>query len=95
MGYFILLAISHGNLAVEGPLLLDMPWGFLSLVDIYTGLIVISYWVAWRENSIFKSLPWIIMLMFLGNMGTCLYMLKCLIESRGNPAIFFQGKRQF
>ena len=49
MGYFLYLAVIHGNLASEGPHLVDMPWGFLSLIDIYTGLILISYWVYWRS----------------------------------------------
>ena len=93
MGYFIFLAVNHGSLAIEGPNLVDMPWGFLSLIDIYTGLILISYWIVWREKNFFRSSPWIILLMVLGNMGTCMYLLKCLIESRGEPTIFFQGNR--
>ncbi len=92
MSYFLVLAINHGNLAIEGPNLLNMPWGFLSLIDIYTGLILISYWVLWRENNFYKSIPWIILLLFLGNMATCMYVLKCLLESKGEPSIFFQGK---
>jgi len=93
MGYFLLLAIEHGNLAVEGPLLLEMPWGFLSLVDIYTGLGLVSCWIIWRENNLFISLSWVALILVLGNMGTCIYVLKCLRESKGNSSMFFMGKK--
>jgi hypothetical protein len=93
MGYFLLLAIEHGNLAVEGPLLLEMPWGFLSLVDIYTGLGLVSCWIIWRENNLFISLSWVALILVLGNMGTCIYVLKCLRESKGNSSMFFMGEK--
>lgn len=93
MSYFLFLAIEHGNLSVEGRLLMEMPWGFLSLVDIYTGLTLISCWIVWRENYSLISLSWVGLILLLGNMGTCIYLLKCLHESKVNSSIFFMGKK--
>jgi magnesium-transporting ATPase (P-type) len=93
MAYFLFLAIEYGNLAQEGKLLLKMPWGMLSLIDIYTGLLLFSYWIIWREKHLLVSLPWVALLLILGNMGTCLYLLKCLSESKDSPAIFLMGKK--
>ena len=48
MSATIIYALLFGDLMVEGPVLADMPWGLVSLVDIYLGLLLFSLWVIWR-----------------------------------------------
>jgi hypothetical protein len=49
-----------------------MPWGIVSLVDLYTGFILFSIWIVYREQSWWRSLVWVVLMMTLGfSPGVC------------------------
>ena len=97
LGFFLMFAsIIHafisGDLSIEGPQLANMPWGIVSLVDIYLGLLLFSIWILWRENFGPAGLAWFLLVVVLGNLLSCMYILKALREARGDVQKFWLGK---
>ena len=69
----------------------SLPWGIVSLVDLYAGFIFIGIWIVFKEN-IFNSIVWIFFLAILGNLTTAIYILYSLKDSNGDINKFFMGK---
>jgi hypothetical protein len=93
MGFMILRAIVVGDFNGEGANLIRGPWGQLSLVDVYIGFFLFAGWIIYREQSWLRSLVWIIMLLVLGNLIACLYVLIALQTSQNNWRKFWFGRR--
>ena len=47
----LIYGFTAGNFAEEGKQLLSMPWGIVSLVDLYVGFVLFSGWIVYREES--------------------------------------------
>ena len=54
-----------GDFAKEGKQLLSMPWGIVSLVDLYVGFVLFSGWIVYREKSVLRSVVWVVLMMIL------------------------------
>jgi len=93
MLFIICYALVYGDFFIEGPVLVDMAWGMVTLVDLYLGLLLFSFWVIWREENKTSALSWSVLILLLGNMLSCLYILKSFYESEGNMRRFWLGKR--
>lgn len=89
----IIYALVSGSFWTEGPVLVDMPWGLVSLVDIYLGLLIFSAWVLWREQFSLIAGLWALLIIILGNMITCLYILKACWTADGDMVKFWHGSR--
>ncbi len=61
---------------------MDSWWGITTMVDLYAGLIVIAAWIAQRERSTLRAAPWILGLVFLGNLTTLAYLVIAGIRSK-------------
>jgi ABC-type polysaccharide/polyol phosphate export permease len=48
MTIILFYAFMSGNFTEEGVRLLRMPWGIVSLVDLYAGFTLFSCWIAYR-----------------------------------------------
>ena len=48
-----------GDFSGEGSLLLSMPWGIVSMVDLYVGFTLFSAWIVFRERSPVASIIWV------------------------------------
>lgn len=94
MSSFICYAMVYGEFFVEGAVLTDMAWGLVSLVDIYLGLILFSFWVYWREQNLRTGLIWAFCILLLGNLISCLYLLKAAYSAEGNVIAFWLGKER-
>jgi len=94
MGGFLIHSFINGDLMSEGRVLLDMPWGVMSLVDLYIGLLLFSGWIWWREPRRSVALLWTLALMFSGNLGSCLYVLIAILRSNGQLECFISGPRR-
>ena len=70
----------------------DLPWGIVSLVDLYGGFILVSIWIAYKE-SLLSSAVWIFFVMVLGNLTTAIYVIYSINKSNGDIVSFFTGKR--
>ena len=62
----LIYGFTVGNFGADGSELLQNPWGVVSMVDLYTGFILFSAWIVYREKSIVRSLIWVVLMMVLG-----------------------------
>ena len=93
MASVLVYGFTVGDFGGEGQVLLSMPWGIVSLVDVCVGFILFSGWIVYRENSLVRSVVWIALVMILGNLTASLYALTALLASRGDWKRFWLGKR--
>jgi hypothetical protein len=75
--------ILYGFIAGEGWSEVARLWAFawfrVSIVDIYVGLAVIALWIWSRERPL-AACTWSFMLLTLGHLATCLYLLRVLLR---------------
>jgi hypothetical protein len=88
----ILFAFLRGNFSVEGSKLLSMPWGIVSMVDLYTGFILFSLWIIYRESSPWLVVLWVFLMLTLGFFTGSLYVFLALNKSRGDWRKFWLGR---
>lgn len=81
-----------GDFSGEGSQLMSMPWGIVSLVDLYTGFILFSGWIIYREKSLPLAIAWTIAMMVLGFFAGSLYAFIALQTSGGDWRKFWLGK---
>jgi hypothetical protein len=91
MAAVLIYGFTVGDFGGEGQVLLGMPWGIVSLVDVYVGFILFSGWIIYREKSILRSILWVAAVMILGNFTASVYALIALIASRGDWERFWLG----
>jgi hypothetical protein len=89
----LVYGFTAGDFAQEGKALLSMPWGIVSLVDLYVGFILFSGWIVFRERSATRSIPWVILMLVLGFWTASLYTLLALQGSGGDWRRFWIGCR--
>jgi hypothetical protein len=81
-----------GDFFAEGSQLTAMPWGIVSLIDLYTGFILFSGWIIYREKSLPMAILWTIAMMVLGFFAGSLYTFLALQTSGNNWRKFWLGK---
>ncbi len=89
----LIYGFTVGNFSAEGAKLLAMPWGIVSLVDLYVGFVLFSGWIVFREKALVPSVIWVILMMILGFWAGALYTLIALQTSGGDWKRFWYGKR--
>jgi hypothetical protein len=90
----LIYGFTVGDFSGEGKVLLSMPWGIVSLVDLYVGFILFSGWIVYREKSLVRSIIWVFFMMVLGFFTASLYALIALQTSGGNWKRFWMGKNE-
>jgi len=89
----LIYAFTSGNFSEEGGKLIAMPWGIVSLVDLYVGFSLFSAWIVYREKAVIPSILWILLMMVLGFWTGALYTFIALQTSGGDWKRFWMGKR--
>jgi hypothetical protein len=89
----LIYGFTVGDFAGEGARLLAMPWGIVSLVDLYVGFTLFSAWIVFRERSWARSLIWVVLMMVLGFFTASLYTFLALQASGGDWHKFWFGRR--
>jgi hypothetical protein len=92
MSAVLIYGFTVGDFAGEGSTLLKMPWGIVSLVDLYTGFILFSGWIFYREKSLPAAILWTVAMLTLGFWAGSLYALLALFGSAGDWKKFWLGK---
>ena len=92
MTVILVYAFVEGDFAREGQQLLAMPWGIVSLVDLYVGFFLFAAWILHREGITLPSVLWIVAVMTLGSLAICVYVLVCVRTSKGDWHSFFMGR---
>jgi hypothetical protein len=93
MGGILTYGFVVGDFGGEGKILLSMPWGIVSLVDVYVGFALFSCWIVYREKSLLRSCVWVALVMVLGNFTASLYALIALLTCGGDWKRFWMGNR--
>jgi hypothetical protein len=88
----LIYGFTVGNFSGEGSQLLSMPWGIVSLVDLYTGFTLFSMWIIYREKSLPVAILWTVAMMTLGFFAGALYSFLALQSSGGDWRKFWLGK---
>lgn len=78
MAAVLIYGFTVGDFAGEGSQLLSMPWGIVSLVDLYVGFTLFSGWIIYREASTARTVAWIVAVMVLGFFAASVYALLVL-----------------
>ncbi|PKO03292.1 MAG: DUF1475 domain-containing protein [Chloroflexi bacterium HGW-Chloroflexi-5] len=86
-------AFISGDFVSEGAILLAMPWGIVSMVDLYVGFILFSMWIVYREKAVLPSIIWVFLMLTLGFFTGSLYTFIALQKSGGSWQQFWHGKR--
>ncbi len=89
----LIYGFTIGDIGSEGAKLLSMPWGIVSLVDLYVGFALFSCWIVYREKALLPSVLWVILMMVLGFWAGALYTLIALQTSGNDWRRFWMGKR--
>ena len=95
MSAILIYGFSIGDFTNDGAKILQNPWGIVSLVDLYTGFLLFSMWIIYREKSVLRSVVWVILMMVLGFFTGSLYTLIALFTSNGDWKVFWMGKRAY
>ncbi len=88
----LVYGFTAGDFFGEGSRLLAMPWGIVSMVDLYTGFTLFSAWIIYREKSLPVAILWTIAMMTLGFFAGSLYAFLTLQSSDGDWRVFWLGK---
>ena len=88
----LIFGFTIGDFFGEGSQLLSMPWGIVSLVDLYTGFVLFSGWIIYREKSLPVAIAWTIAMLTLGFFAGCLYTFIALQTSGNDRRKFWLGK---
>lgn len=94
MGATLLYGFTVGDFIGEGGQLLSMPWGIVSLVDVYIMFTLFSCWIVYREKSVLRSAVWVLFVMVLGAFICSLYALIALQTSGADWKRFWMGRRR-
>jgi hypothetical protein len=89
----LIYGFTVGDFGSDGSKLLQNPWGVVSMVDLYTGFVLFSAWIVYREKSFGRSLIWVILMMVLGFFTASLYAFIALFASKGDWKKFWMGQR--
>ncbi len=73
MAAAIVYGMVAGDFLDEVEVVIDIPWGQVSLIDLASGLVLIGAWIGWRETSPGRVVAWWLALLFLGNLAAGLY----------------------
>jgi len=93
MTAILIYAFTSGDFAAEGAKLIAMPWGIVSLVDLYTGFTLFSWWIVYREKALLPSIIWVVLMMTMGFWAGSLYTFLALQSSGGDWKKFWHGKQ--
>ena len=88
----LIYGFTAGDFGTDGSEILRNPWGIVSLVDLYTGFILFSAWIVYRERSILASVIWVVLMMVLVFFTASLYAFIALQKSEGDWKRFWMGK---
>ncbi len=97
ISYFITVSMTgviiwaQGEVSIFDSSIPSMPWGIVSLVDLYSGFILFSLWIFYKENLL-PAIVWTFFVMTLGSFTIALYIIYSIRNSDGNIQKFFMGQ---
>ena len=89
-GIFIRIGNFFNSEIIGKPADENLPWGVVSLVDLYSGFVLFSLWIFYKEK-ILPAIVWTFFVMTLGSFTIALYVIYSINKSDGNIQKFFMG----
>lgn len=80
MCYKVISTSLESNLFEQWDFLGNIPWMRATLWDFYANVLVIFVWVCYKERSVFLKVTWLVLLVFLGSIASCAYVLIQLFK---------------
>ncbi len=80
MCYMVISTSISSNLFKEWGFLGSIPWMRATLWDFYANVAVIFFWLCYKEKSIGLKIIWLILLVALGSIASCAYLLIQLFK---------------
>ena len=96
ISYFITLSMAgvifwaQGEVTIFDSPIPDLPWGVVSLVDLYSGFTLFSLWIFYKEK-VAHAIAWTFFVMTLGSFTIALYVIYSINRSDGDIQKFFMG----
>lgn len=87
MCYQVINTSINSNLFKEWNFLGSIPWMRATLWDFYANVAAILLWVCYKEKSIMLIIIWLILLVALGSIATCAYVLIQLFKLKPNQGL--------
>jgi hypothetical protein len=87
MCYMVISTSISSNLFKEWDFLGAIPWMRATLWDFYANVTVIYLWVCYKEKSIAPKIIWLILLVALGSIASCAYVLIQLFRLKPNEGL--------
>jgi hypothetical protein len=94
MGGALVWGFTVGDFWGEGSVLMALPWGVISVIDVYAGGALFAGWIAFRERSVVRVIGWVLAIGLLGNFATALYALLALLTSGRDAERFWMSVRR-
>ncbi len=97
ISYFITVSMAgviiwaQGEVSIFDSPIPDMPWGVVSLVDLYSGFILFSIWIFYKER-VLPAVIWTFFVMTMGSFTIALYVIYSIRNSDGSIQKFFMGE---
>jgi Protein of unknown function (DUF1475) len=63
------------------------PWAVATLYDAYFGFVTFWVWVAYKENSLWSRLLWLVLILGLGNIAMSFYVLIQLFRLKPDQSV--------
>jgi predicted permease len=80
MCYEVISTSLESNLFNEWHFLGSIPWMRATLWDFYANVLIIFLWVCYKEKSTTLKVMWLILLVCLGSIASCIYVLIQLFK---------------
>ena len=92
MSSAIIYGFLYGDYMMDGPVLMGLVWGRVTMIDTYVSYAIFIAWILYRETSSIWKLTWTLLVLVLGSYALCLYVLITSYRCYNSPRIFFMGK---
>jgi hypothetical protein len=80
MCYQVITTSINSNLFEQWNFLGLIPWMRATLWDFYANVTVIYFWLCYKEKSIVLKVIWLVLLVALGSIASCAYVLIQLLN---------------
>ena len=80
MCYKVIDTSLESNLFEQWDFLASLPWMRATLWDFYANVLVIFIWVCYKEKSLGLKILWLVLLVCLGSIASCGYLLIQLFK---------------
>lgn len=87
MCYEVIITSLQSNLFEQWHFLGSIPWMRATLLDFYANVFVIFTWVCYKEKKLLYKILWLVLLVCLGSIASCIFVLIQLFKLKKNQGL--------